>query len=87
MGGADNIPSHFRGDAMQISQRSANGSLPLPQREGTVFQRLALICVLALVAVAIGLGAAPPAAAAMNVQEVTSPGGVKAWLIEITACR
>jgi len=40
------------------------------------------ITVLALVALVIGVGTATPAAAAMNVQEVTSPGGIKAWLIE-----
>jgi len=38
------------------------------------------IAVLAIVAWAIAL--AMPARAAMDVQEVTSPGGVKAWLIE-----
>jgi len=31
---------------------------------------------------ASGVVLAPPARAAMNVQEVTSPGGIKAWLIE-----
>jgi zinc protease len=41
---------------------------------------LAVICLLALIVLLIA--SVPPARAAMDVQEVTSPGGIKAWLVE-----
>jgi len=53
---------------------------PLPQGEGRILGRIAAICAAVLMALAITV--ATPVRAAMNVQEVSSPGGIKAWLIE-----
>jgi zinc protease len=63
----------------QMKQRN-NLNLPLPQGEGRILSRIVVVWAVALMALAIAVAA--PARAAMDVQEVTSPGGIKAWLIE-----